>query len=585
MPSKIAPLHVHLAALRRQRWGLRVMRGAMALAVLLLLALALDFLVDWLFVFSRPQRGLLLAVLGCVALWGFRRFIWPAVVARETDIDLALLVERQQGIDSDLVAALQFESPQARAWGSVELEEAVVDYVAEFGNSLKVKRGLAGTDIRRTALALGATVGAVCLTAALFPNHAAVFLNRLLLGSAHYPTDTRITRITVNGDGVDLANPGARPTRVPFGAVVRFEVESSGVLPDAGEIRVIARTGGAATTLILAPSEQSSDTMKASAGQESTTGESGGAKPAASGERGVYTADLARLVEEISYQVFLGDAWTEPASIQVISPPVVSLELNHTPPAYAARAAAPRASASSRQLSVIEGSQVALTIRCGNKPLAKVELVTGEARYRLEPHDPEKHVWKLPATGTPLSRVTGPVPFEVEAVDDDGLSPDQPLRGHIRIEADRPPRIAAAVVTEKVLPAARPGIAWGAADDYGLAEVRLLGQVTRQNGEIEQTIDVVQKVPAQEQPQTALRGRYVLDLAPLSLSRGDQVRVTLEAVDYRDEQPGMTAQSEPVVFQVTDESGILAGLIEADQKSARQLDQIIQRQLGIGEPR
>ena len=46
-----------------------------------------------------------------------------------------------------------------------------------------------------------------------------------------------------------------------------------------------------------------------------------------------------------------------------------------------------------------------------------------------------------------------------------------------------------------------------------------------------------------------------------------------------------TAQSEPIVFQVTDESGILAGLIEADEKSARQLDQIIQRQLGIGEAR
>src|SRR5262245_66335493 len=85
MPSKIAPLHAHLAALRRQRWGLRLVRGAMALGVLLLVALAVDFLFDWLFVLSRAQRGLLLVVSGGLAVWGLARFVWPAVVARETD--------------------------------------------------------------------------------------------------------------------------------------------------------------------------------------------------------------------------------------------------------------------------------------------------------------------------------------------------------------------------------------------------------------------------------------------------------------------------------------------------------------------
>jgi hypothetical protein len=165
----------------------------------------------------------------------------------------------------------------------------------------------------------------------------------------------------------------------------------------------------------------------------------------------------------------------------------------------------------------------------------------------------------------------------------DGISPEAPLRGHIRIEADRPPRIAAAVVTEKVLPAARPGITWGAADDYGLAEIRIHKQVIRSSGQIEQTVDVVRKIPDQSQPQKALRGRLELDLAPFGLAKGDQVRVTLEAVDYRGDHPGTPVQSEPVVFHVTDESGILAGLVEADEKSARQLDEIIQRQLGAGE--
>src|SRR4029077_18436377 len=103
--------------------------------------------------------------------------------------------------------------------------------------------------------------------------------------------------------------------------------------------------------------------------------------------------------------------------------------------------------------------------------------------------------------------------------------------------------------------------------------------------QIEQSVDIVRTIAAEEQPRTALRGRLVFDLGPLVLSKGDQVRVTLEAVDFRGDQPGTPAHSELIVFQVTDENGILAGLVESDAKSARQLDQIIQRQLGIGESR
>ena len=556
---------------------MRVVYGTMALGLVVLLAIAADFLLDWLFNFSQAQRGLLLAVLGLVAAWGFRRFVWPAIIAHENDIDLALLVERQQGIDSDLVAALQFESADARSWGSAQLEEAVVDYVAEFGNGLKVNRGLARAGDRRTAVALVSIAAALVLAGLIFPNHAAIFFNRLLLGSAHYPTYTTITRIAINGTEVDLAKPSANVPRVPYGLPVHFSVDATGVCPDAGEVRIVAEKGFAATTLPLAVANPSGEESQPTGSPRPTT--------SPDSDNAVYTAELPRLIEVVTYQVYLGDAWTEPAPIHVISPPVVALELDHTPPPYATRAASARTSASSRQLSVIEGSQVSLTLRCGNKALEKAEFITGKSRYALEPEDSEKRIWKLPVQGTPLERVTAPVPFEVEVVDEDGLSPEQPLRGHIRIEADRPPRIAAAVVTEKVLPAAKPGIVWGAADDYGLAEVRLLKQITKNNGETEQSVDVVRKISEKDQPQTALRGRYVLDLAPLALSKGDQVRVTLEVIDYRGQHPGMTAQSEPIVFQVTDESGILAGLIEADEKSARQLDQIIQRQLGIGESR
>ena len=65
--------------------------------------------------------------------------------------------------------------------------------------------------------------------------------------------------------------------------------------------------------------------------------------------------------------------------------------------------------------------------------------------------------------------------------------------------------------------------------------------------------------------------------------KGDQVRVMLEATDFRGGRTGRTAVSDTLQLTVTDESGILSALSESDERSARQLDAIIRRQLGIGE--
>ena len=43
---------------------------------------------------------------------GAGAFAWPLLAVRETEDDVALIVERHQKIDTDLVAALQFEKKQ-----------------------------------------------------------------------------------------------------------------------------------------------------------------------------------------------------------------------------------------------------------------------------------------------------------------------------------------------------------------------------------------------------------------------------------------------------------------------------------------
>jgi hypothetical protein len=85
-----------------------------------------------------------------------------------------------------------------------------------------------------------------------------------------------------------------------------------------------------------------------------------------------------------------------------------------------------------------------------------------------------------------------------------------------------------------------------------------------------------------------LDSTFTLSLSPLKLTKGDRLKITLEVVDYRGENEageptGYRYQSDPLVLEISDESGVLAAIAEADENSEKRLTDIIKRQLGIGE--
>jgi hypothetical protein len=93
--------------------------------------------------------------------------------------------------------------------------------------------------------------------------------------------------------------------------------------------------------------------------------------------------------------------------------------------------------------------------------------------------------------------------------------------------------------------------------------------------------------------QLPVLGRYCLDLGALPLQsssesagapliKGDRVELTVEAVDYRGKSNGQASRSEPMVLEITDESGVLKAISAADETSEKRLGEIIRRQLGIG---
>jgi hypothetical protein len=183
--------------------------------------------------------------------------------------------------------------------------------------------------------------------------------------------------------------------RAPYGRPLHIEVEWRGRRPESGWAELRAATGHLQTKLDLEPH-----------------GDPNG---------GPFVAELPRLVDAVVYQVFLGDAWTDPTPIEVIPLPVVALDLRPIPPKYAAGVeATPDPRAGIRQLSVIEGTSVEFRVKSLNKPLKQARLTIGESEYLLEPDDKDGLVWKLTGN-SPLSHVTDQVRYQVQVRDRDDL--------------------------------------------------------------------------------------------------------------------------------------------------------------------
>ena len=548
---------------RRQRLRLGMAFGAVALAVLWILAVM--FLFDWLLEMTKLQRALMLVVGAILVIWAFRRYALPWLGRHESELEMAIFVERQQHIDTDIVAAVQFESPEAPEWGSVQLEEAVVTTVAERGKRLNVYEGFSMGPMWRRGALLVVTLGLWVLVGIVFQQHVITFLQRVALFSPHYPTRTVIDSITVNGRKVDPVYPGRTVIKTQFGEPIKFEVRCSGELPDRGTVRLRAQRSGVRAVVDLAANSES---------------------------QGRYVGEFPRLVESARYQLYLGDAWTEPGELLVTKLPAVDIALEVFPPGYARRADESEPLLTGlRQISVLEGSRVVLHLTSDKRLREAVFTVKqpekgGEFRLRRpdgDAADDGLDRWILDQPDTPLDAVVEPIRYTVQVTDEDDQHLLQPIEGVIRLQADFAPRIAAAAVPRLVLPTARPTIYYRAMDDHGLAAISIYHETVHPDGSVDEGETPVYQLPDNKAPERNLEAEYVFQLESLELRKGDVVQVTMRARDFRGPREGRVASAEAITLEVTDERGILAGMMEADRHSARELKTMINRQLGVGD--
>lgn len=578
MSTQLGRLRSDLVRLRNTRQMIRGISGLSLLLQSALLILVGGFLLDWLLDMSTAQRCILLTLMAVVLAWSFHRFAKPWFGQSEDLIELALDVEQRHGLDNDLVSALQFEQPEAAAWGSAQLESAVITQVAELTPQLKVFDGLSFGDFKRRMIILAVVVAVPTIVSGLFPGYFHAYLNRMLLGAAQYPTATQIVDVVVNGQTViDENGQVTAELTSPFGHPLRFQVRLAGETASitAQSIHVQSLDGAVSTDVRLSPLDSSN--------QEPSGGD-GPTSDITPDTPSVLAGELPRLMDSVTIQVFAGDARSSKITVHATPLPVVEPELSVTPPEYVrAVIGPPDASESKLALSVVEGSRIDLTVRSLNKPLEMVGLTIGESNYQLTPKDAEKREWTLNVSGTEFQNVSETLRYQIQATDAQGLQLENPIHGTIRLRTDQPPRLAISARTRAVVATAQPPITWSASDDFGLSRIFARIQVARADGEISDTEVEVASNSDSGKPQTSLRGTHHLDLSSLKLVKGDELKVTFAAYDYRGDAEPAISYSEPIQLQLTDRQGILSGLLETDEESARQLDAIIRRELGIGD--
>lgn len=545
-----SPLRGRLRRIARHRALLRAARQACRALWIGLALVAVVFVLDYSFnLRATPRFAVAMTAAGVWAalLWKDRERRSGAI---DSDLETALWLEQQHALENDLVAALQFERPEATDWGSRQLKDAVVAYVGQFSGELDADWTIDRRALHRQAMFAGAAMFVAAIVTLVAPLHVRALIERLAMQPVRYPTATRMATVTINGQPVLWQDSETPVFRLPYGQPVFVQVSAEGIVPAAGTVLLRSGVDQVATEAPLEPDE-ANDTR--------------------------FNYLVSRLVENVEFSLRLGDDATDPVCIQAIPLPVVTVSLDASPPPYARASAAPPVG--SHQLAVVEGTDVTIHVECANKDLRAAACTIGEQRFALQSMNDRRH-WTLAPANTPLATVRELTRYEIEVVDEDGLQLAEPIQGSIRIKADRPPRVTAAVVTQHVLPTGKPRISFGATDDYGIADIRMRCLIQRADGTSD---EVTSDLPLQEPTPRLAQGRWPFDLRELKLVKGDQLKVTLEATDWRGDTPGKMSSSESLVFFVTDERGVLAAMSEADQRTARQMDAIIQRQLGLGE--
>jgi hypothetical protein len=379
----------------------------------------------------------------------------------------------------------------------------VADQAAGRLQSLDLDDFIESTPAIRAAVVCAGLLAFAALLVLLSPDNAALALRRLCL-PFHAPEWPRAVVWTLlDGNLEPLPEDPAVPLQVPRGEAFRFHaVNSRGGLPQ----RVLLETRPV---------------------QSATAPQVEPLRPIhlAENDRGlkeVCVGQIAAPKSALEFRVVGGDdhtmAWR---TLRVVNPPIVErLQVQVTPPAYTRRPVE-QLPEGVGHVSALVGSRVEVRAR-GSRPLERATL-------RLR--DRERLPLTLDADQQTVSgefTITEPgvTSWWFELRDPEGVTSSDLVRYEIRGIADQEPETLIELPASdlQVTPQAQVPVRILSRDDLGLAEVRIVHDT---NNGPETTIPLF----AGESRPDELVSEHTLDLAPLELKPGDQLRFRSEALD------------------------------------------------------
>ena len=488
---------------------------------------------------DNVERIVLLAIEAAVLVWLFKKYLLPVLSVKESLIGIAAKIETHQNVQSDLVAALQFNDADMSQFGSVQLRNQVVEDTASLSTSLDYLFGFSRPELWKSLIKGFGTIAVVVAVAVAVPDYFSVFLQRIALGGDSYPTKTDILSLETMEAHAVVGRP------VTF--VVR--VDENKVMPDSGVLKI--------------------------RGKNDTESELNLTR---TGNTNEYTVTLPRVIDDFSVTALIGDDVAEPKRIKVLQVPRIELEMKADIPAYAVDSFSVK-STGGRIQSVLAGSNVHPILKSSNNLLKSAVIQLGEESFALTKQDGR---WVMPVANHPLIGVESTMKYEISVTDTNGISPDRPITGILQVRPDQNPRIAAATVINLVLSGAAPRIKFRAMDDFGIDTIAADITITRVGMDTSDDT-ITRMINEPESHVKQIDNTVAIELEDFGLEIGDTVLVTLQVTDYRGKKQGVTIASDPIEFTVTSRANFLAAMRDIDSETDEKLDQIIKAQLGVGD--
>ncbi|HWC90365.1 MAG TPA: hypothetical protein VG433_11935 [Pirellulales bacterium] len=400
-------LEQQLARIRRRVRTLLLVYGAAWVAGGVVLGLTVFALADYFIRFEdRGIRMICSLMVLNLTGWVVLRYLWPALRARYSDVQLALRVERRFPQLADrLASTIQFlrQSEDDPLAGSAALRREVIAETTGALEPLDWSDVIDPRPIRRALL----VSGAICLSGlallAAAPQYSAIALARLVnpLGNTAWPQTNHLAFTQ-------------SVTRIALGS--RFEVElvdvSHAALPR--EVRMHYRFEGEGE-----PAAERVEAMKFVGG--------------------VMMAGLDDVLRPFEYRAEGGDDNTMPwTRLEVIEPPaIVQLTATLHYPAYTGWPATD----SDPHLQALAGTRVALAGKT-TKPVRSATIsVEHGGRFAARVSD-DGFSFTLPAGGAQPLVIRKSGTYTIDMEDREGFHGGQGVRYDVRVIEDRPPTVS-----------------------------------------------------------------------------------------------------------------------------------------------